>query len=224
MEFKDRLRQFRQERVLSAAEIAVVFKKSEGAIRMWETGRAKPDADTLIKLAEYFECSVDYLLGLTAYRNSAEHHEHRETVIESIGRFEDTLSKLDNHVQEALADTFANTIAILANLPHYSDTAITELIDITEYIGKVYQQVAEHTAEWSHQNLLMLISGTYAYLDNIKGAMNAMLEAYLTENVSKIDDAEQRTRIAEYLSGFYPRNVLLKEIIGRCGDRAKVVG
>jgi transcriptional regulator with XRE-family HTH domain len=43
--------------------MASIFDKSEGAIRAWETGRTKPDTDTLIKIADYFETSADYLLG-----------------------------------------------------------------------------------------------------------------------------------------------------------------
>ena len=64
MEFKERIRQLRIERNLSAAQLAALFDKSEGAVRMWETGRSKPDADTLVKIAVYFNVPIDYILGL----------------------------------------------------------------------------------------------------------------------------------------------------------------
>ena len=38
---------------------------SSGNISDWKSGRSKPSAETLIKIADYFECSVDYLLGRT---------------------------------------------------------------------------------------------------------------------------------------------------------------
>lgn len=38
---------------------------SSGNISDWKSGRSKPNAETLIKIAEYFSCSVDYLLGRT---------------------------------------------------------------------------------------------------------------------------------------------------------------
>lgn len=38
---------------------------SSGNICDWKSGRSKPNAETLVKVANYFECSVDYLLGLT---------------------------------------------------------------------------------------------------------------------------------------------------------------
>ena len=65
MEFKDRIRTLRQEGSLSAAALAEKLGKSESAIRMWEAGKNKPDADTLIELSKLFECTTDYLLGLT---------------------------------------------------------------------------------------------------------------------------------------------------------------
>lgn len=38
---------------------------SSGNICDWKSGRSKPNAETLVKVADYFSCSVDYLLGRT---------------------------------------------------------------------------------------------------------------------------------------------------------------
>ena len=65
LEFKDVIKGLRINSEITTSQLAAAMGKSEGAIRSWETGRAKPDADTLIKLSEYFQCSVDYLLGLS---------------------------------------------------------------------------------------------------------------------------------------------------------------
>lgn len=72
MEFKNRIRALRERQGLSAAQLAATFNKSEGAIRMWETGKTKPDADTLIKLSLLFGVSADYMLGLSDYQNLQE--------------------------------------------------------------------------------------------------------------------------------------------------------
>ncbi len=63
MELKDRIRELRIKRNLTLSQLAAAMGKSEGAIRSWETGRAKPDADSLVKLSDFFCCTVDYLLG-----------------------------------------------------------------------------------------------------------------------------------------------------------------
>lgn len=41
---------------------------SNGSIKKWTT--STPKADRLAKVAEYFKVSVDYLLGLTEYKNN----------------------------------------------------------------------------------------------------------------------------------------------------------
>lgn len=37
-------------------------------IRLWESGKRKPGSDNLTKLCRTFDCSADYLLGLTDER------------------------------------------------------------------------------------------------------------------------------------------------------------
>jgi transcriptional regulator with XRE-family HTH domain len=72
MDFSKRLKQLRNEKGFTQVQIAAEFGKGEAAIRTWETGKAKPDCDTLIKLSKYFNCTTDYLLGLSETRNEEE--------------------------------------------------------------------------------------------------------------------------------------------------------
>jgi len=68
MEFKDRIEKLRNSKSLTHAQLAIALDKSEAAIRAWESGRTKPDADTIIRISEYFKCSTDFLLGLSSSR------------------------------------------------------------------------------------------------------------------------------------------------------------
>ena len=63
---------------MTQSQLAAVLGKSEGAVRAWEIDRSKPDADTLITLADYFKCTTDYLLGRSDYRNENERSELEE--------------------------------------------------------------------------------------------------------------------------------------------------
>lgn len=69
MAFKDRLKATRMEHGITITQLAAQLNKGESAVRMWEIGRSNPDLDTLIKLAKYFDCSVDYLLDCSDIRN-----------------------------------------------------------------------------------------------------------------------------------------------------------
>src|SRR6056297_3760304 len=71
-EFKDRLKKLRKEKQLYQKDLADVVGVSDGAIGMYETGKRTPDKDILVKLASYFDVSLDYLLGQTNERFSAD--------------------------------------------------------------------------------------------------------------------------------------------------------
>ncbi len=60
---KDNLRTKRKERNMTQEELAEVLNVSVGVISKWEKGLSCPDLETLIEIANFFEISVDVLLG-----------------------------------------------------------------------------------------------------------------------------------------------------------------
>lgn len=82
MEFKDRLIKLRKELNLTQEELAQKIGYTRTAISAWEIGRNEPSNADIIKLAEYFGVSTDYLLGKTDIRNIEEDFKfayHKET-------------------------------------------------------------------------------------------------------------------------------------------------
>ncbi len=61
--FAQRLKELRVKSGLTQMQFAEIFKISSGTIAMWETGKRAPDKDTIVKIANYFHVSTDYLLG-----------------------------------------------------------------------------------------------------------------------------------------------------------------
>ena len=64
-EFAERLLELRKEKNISQAELAKNIKVSYSVVCYWETDRSEPTAPNLVKIAEYFGVSVDFLLGRT---------------------------------------------------------------------------------------------------------------------------------------------------------------
>ena len=62
------IRELREEHDLSQAEVAKVLNCSQVAYSYYELGRRDIPSDVLIKLAKFYKCSTDYLLGLTDER------------------------------------------------------------------------------------------------------------------------------------------------------------
>ena len=62
--FKDRFKELRTSYKYTQNEIADIFDVSVQAVYNWEKGIFMPTIDSLIKLAEFFNVSTDYLLGI----------------------------------------------------------------------------------------------------------------------------------------------------------------
>lgn len=67
---KNRLKQERIMLNLSQHDIAVKVGTSNKNISKYEQGLANPSLETLTKLADIFDCTVDYLLGRTDDRDN----------------------------------------------------------------------------------------------------------------------------------------------------------
>lgn len=65
----NRLKQLRLERGLLQSDIAKVIKKSERIVGFYETGERDMNTETLSTLADFFNVSIDYLLGKNDIRN-----------------------------------------------------------------------------------------------------------------------------------------------------------
>ena len=57
------LKQLRLERQLTQAGLAQALDVAQTTVSSWERGEKSPDPDTLIRLANFYNVSVDYLLG-----------------------------------------------------------------------------------------------------------------------------------------------------------------
>jgi len=60
-----RLRELRKARNISQLKLSMDLQLNQNAISRYETGLREADYATLIKIADYFNVSVDYLLERT---------------------------------------------------------------------------------------------------------------------------------------------------------------
>ena len=62
-QFGELLAELRQDRRLTQKELAQIIFVTDGTISNYENGVHLPDVDKLISLADFFDVTVDYLLG-----------------------------------------------------------------------------------------------------------------------------------------------------------------
>jgi len=61
--FGEKLRKLRKEKKLTMKEFGEKFNLAESTISGYETGNRKPEITIIEKFADFFDVSVDYLLG-----------------------------------------------------------------------------------------------------------------------------------------------------------------
>lgn len=62
--FGERLKELRLERNIGQIQLAEAIGVGKSIISQWELNRCEPTLSNLIKIAKYFEVSIDYLAGL----------------------------------------------------------------------------------------------------------------------------------------------------------------
>lgn len=91
MEFGERLQELRKQKKITRDELAKALKLSYSAIAKYETNVRKPDQDTLKKIADFFDVTVDYLLGRSNHRKLTKKDEKDISKI-----IEETKQKIEN--------------------------------------------------------------------------------------------------------------------------------
>ena len=67
MVFMNRLRELRETRNLRQLDVANATGIDQKTISNYETGKTNPDSYALIKLSDFYEVSIDYLVGRTDF-------------------------------------------------------------------------------------------------------------------------------------------------------------
>ena len=88
----NRIRELREDRDLKQSDLAKATGIDQRTISNYETGKSNPDSYALIRLADFFNVSIDYLVGRTSHNfyNS----EENKKVITNIQKTLEELKKV----------------------------------------------------------------------------------------------------------------------------------
>ena len=78
MNYRERIRNTREDRDLTQAQVGRIINKSQQGYNHIETGRAELKIDDLILLCKYYNLSADYLIGLID--KSISYRQHRKPI------------------------------------------------------------------------------------------------------------------------------------------------
>ena len=102
------LYELRMQAGISQKKLANDLQMSTGNLCDWEKGRTQPDIEKLIKLADYFDVSLDELMGREPHTTTKEENKNaknRYNLIEAFDKLSPTLQKKLLEFLEELTDT-----------------------------------------------------------------------------------------------------------------------
>lgn len=94
------IRQMRKAHGLTQEQLAEAMGVTVGAVSKWELGQSAPDLSTLLELADFFDVSVDALLGYTLRSNSAANTAERLRTLCNEKRFDECLAEAEKALQK----------------------------------------------------------------------------------------------------------------------------
>ncbi len=71
MTLNERIKELREQKELSQEQLSIILGTKRATLGNWETGRAEPDTTMIQKIADYFNVSIDYLMGRSSNREGS---------------------------------------------------------------------------------------------------------------------------------------------------------
>ena len=166
MMLNENIREIRKTNNMTQEQLAEVMGVSTASVSKWETGQSAPEISALLALADYFDVSVDTLLG----------HEVKAD------RKKSMLEEMNNFAGEQRFDE-ATAIAgkLLRNYPNN--------YDVVEAISNLYYQIQVCTGDRSAMEYsINLFHRLFALADDVSGAKRLELLSRLGNRYELLQD------------------------------------
>ncbi|MCC0783608.1 helix-turn-helix transcriptional regulator [Clostridioides sp. ES-S-0108-01] len=135
--FGERLKELRVKFGLKQYELAEILNVSQSTIGMYENDQRTPPAESIVKLAEYFNVTTDYLLGHTKANYSVDTDKTKiQSIIDSLASYEsikipkEKFRSLDEYIDLINSDEdIKETIKMYMRLDKEDKKAIRRIIE-----------------------------------------------------------------------------------------------
>lgn len=113
-----KIKELRNEHNITMKKLGEIVGVSESAISQYENGKRQPDIETLKVFADFFNVSIDYLLGKSDLRNPLDIPEHIEGIANLILRMrsDDEFSDIINKINELSPEQLKAISTILSSM------------------------------------------------------------------------------------------------------------
>ncbi len=173
----ENIRALRKEHKMTQEQLAETFGVTIGAVSKWESGASIPDISIIVEMADYFETSVDVLLGYEWRRGNLGRSIETIKSLRNQKRFSEAIAEADKSLQKypnsfelvhACAKMF-NMAGIETRTKKYNQKALALWERSIELIGQnTDDQISERTIKEAMANVYICLDKPDKALDILK--------------------------------------------------------
>ena len=187
MMFAEKLKTLRKQKGLTQTKFAKDFNIATGTIGMWETGKRQPDYNTLVKIAKYFDVSINYLLEeqaepeelqIARSRTRELHETNSVPTIQTIEEKTGTSYTTFRQWYEGTGDYFNDKLYLIADLYNVSIDYLLgrqeQLPELNNKDQKEIQKILDETKEQLLSQDGLMFDGVPATEEDVQKIIMAM--------------------------------------------------
>lgn len=87
------LRNLRKQHKLSQGELGKIFHAAQNTVSQWENGTKMPSCEIIEEIADYFDVTVDYLLGREEKKSPENTDDHYSEFLKTFNLLDDELKQ-----------------------------------------------------------------------------------------------------------------------------------
>lgn len=183
-----KLREFRKKQGLTQEQLAEAMGVTVGAVSKWESGASTPDISLILELADFFETSVDVLLGYTQQSASLEDSVCRLRELRTQKDYEAAFRESEKALQR-----FPNNFQVVYESARIYQLAGLERCDKAALIRcqELYRRSLElisqnEDREISPVSIYIAIANAMHSAGDVEGALK-LLKEYNVEGVNNVE-------------------------------------
>ena len=183
-----KLREFRKKQGLTQEQLAEAMGVTVGAVSKWESGASTPDVSLVLELADFFETSVDVLLGYTQQSASLEDSVCRLRELRTQKDYEAAFRESEKALQR-----FPNNFQVVYESARIYQLAGLERCDKAALIRcqELYRRSLElisqnEDREISPVSIYIAIANAMHSAGDVEGALK-LLKEYNVEGVNNVE-------------------------------------
>lgn len=204
----ENIRAMRKEHAMTQEQLAQALGVTVGAVSKWESGASVPEVETIVELAEFFETSVDVLLGYGWHKSSMGEAAERIRSFRGNKEFQEGMAYAEKALQK-----FPNSFDVVYQ------SAMLYYLQISEKSAaralELFQRCCELIDQNTNENVSLVslenyIATCYANMqqydkaiallkkNNFGGVNNAHIGSIMSQHMNRPDEALQYLSEALY--------------------------